>query len=80
MTVTPTPVPPAPTPTPVGGVKPGYLTTEFWLTVLAQVFLTLNSAGIWTYVHPQWVSLVVQGGVLGGYSVSRGWAKSGASG
>lgn len=57
--------------------KPGVLTTEFWLQLVAQVFLTLNSTGAWTYVHPQWASLIAQGGVLGAYTLSRGWAKSG---
>jgi hypothetical protein len=69
---------PTPTPPPVAGIKPGVRTTEFALTVLAQIFLTLNTAGVWVYVHPQWVSLVTQGAVLGGYSLSRGWAKSAA--
>ncbi len=75
MTVTP--VASSPTPTPTKVVKPGYLTTEFWLTALAQLFLTLNTAGVWHYVHPAWASMVVQGAVLGLYSLSRGWAKSG---
>lgn len=57
--------------------KPSWLTSEFWLTIVAQVFLTLNTTGAWTYVHPQWVSLITQGVVLGGYTLSRGWAKSG---
>lgn len=57
--------------------KPSVRTSEFWLQNLAQVFLTLNTTGIWTYVHPQWVSLIAQGIVLGAYTLSRGWAKSG---
>lgn len=75
MSTTPSPVQSAPSPPPT--VKDGVQTSEFWLHNVAQVFLTLNTVGIWTYVHPQWVSLVVQGAVLGAYSLSRGWAKSG---
>lgn len=76
MTLTPA-TPNAPPP-PSSSVKPGYRTTEFWLQNLAQVFLTLNTVGVWTYVHPQWVSLVTQGAVLGAYTLSRGWSKSNA--
>lgn len=62
---------------PVTRVKPGLLTTEFWLSLVASILLTLNSTGAWVYVHPQWASLVAQGAIIGGYTLSRGWAKSG---
>lgn len=61
------------------GVKPGVLTTEFWLNNIAQVVLFLNTAGVWKYVHPQWATLIVQGGVLGLYTISRAWVKGAAS-
>lgn len=57
--------------------KPSLATSEFWLHLIAQVFFTLNTTGAWTYVHPQWASLIAQGGILGAYTLSRGWAKSG---
>lgn len=62
---------------PVTRVKPGLLTTEFWLSLIASLFLTLNTTGAWTYVHPQWASLIAQGVIIGAYTFSRGWAKSG---
>jgi hypothetical protein len=74
MSTAPTP---APTQVPAPTVKDGVQTSEFWLHNVAQVFLTLNTTGVWVYVHPQWVSLIVQGVVLAGYTLSRGWAKSG---
>lgn len=55
----------------------GYRTSEFWLTAAAQVFLGLNTAHVWTYVRPQWATLIAQGVTIGLYSLSRGWAKSG---
>ena len=76
QTVSVTPNPPQSQPPPPPTVKDGIETSEFWLHNVAQVFLTLNTVGIWTYVHPQWASLIVQGGVLGAYTLSRGWAKS----
>lgn len=75
--VSATPVPSLSASTP--GVKPGVLTTEFWLQNVAQVVLFLNTSGAWVYVHPQWASLVVQGTVLGLYTLSRGWVKAGAA-
>jgi hypothetical protein len=56
--------------------KPSYKTSEAWLLVLAQVFFTLNTAGVWNYMPEKWSGLT-QAGVAGAYMLSRGWAKSG---
>lgn len=56
-----------------GAEKPGYLTSEFWLTVLVVVAATVLrltddiDADAW---------MVVAGGATGLYNVSRGLAKS----
>lgn len=79
MTVTvQTPIP-TPVVTTTPGVKPGLLTTEFWLQVLAQIFLTLNTSGAWNYLHPRWASLIAQGAILGAYTLSRSWVKAAAT-
>jgi len=59
------------------GVKPGYLTTEFWLTLLAQLIGILYQAGM---IHDgtvfgKIIALVVMALSAAGYAVSRGLAK-----
>jgi len=65
--------------------KPGYKTTEFWVTVAAKVVALLAALGVFT---PEQASTVTQavvqlGGVVGmvaasfGYSIARGSAKKG---
>ncbi len=65
--------------------KPGYKTTEFWLTVIAKVIALLAALGVFT---PEQASAVTKAsvqlaGVAGmvaaafGYSLSRGTAKKG---
>ena len=64
--------------------KPGYLTTEFWVTVLLQVvgFLALlgvftpDQASALTQALPQLGGLIVMVAGAFGYSLSRGTAKS----
>jgi hypothetical protein len=55
--------------------KPSVYTSEFWLVILGQVFFTLNTSHIWTYMSPKW-SGIIQGIILFGYLHSRGLAKS----
>lgn len=58
--------------------KPGTKTTEFWLTIAAQIIFSLNTLEIWTYMPTKWSGLI-QAAVLAAYTVSRGWAKSGVA-
>ena len=56
--------------------KPGYKTTEFWLTVVANIVIALDLAGAWTYVPNRYA--VVAGAIVNAaYAVSRGQAKQG---
>lgn len=62
------------------GVKPGYKTTEFWLTVLAQLisFAYMSGAiGAGTAID-QILGLIVSMLSAAGYTVARGQAKAGA--
>lgn len=58
--------------------KPGLQTTEFWLQILLQILLTLNTVGIWDYLPPRY-STFAQAILGAAYALSRGWAKSGVS-
>lgn len=58
-------------------VKPGYKTTEFWLSTVAALAGILYASGA---VHPggaadHWLGLLVSALSALGYSVSRGMAK-----
>lgn len=55
--------------------KPSIYTTEFWFNIVAQIFLTLNTTHAWSYMPAHW-SAIVQGIIMTGYMLSRGWAKS----
>ena len=56
--------------------KPGYLTTEFWTSVLSALYLILNSTGVVNQIPSKWsgVALAV---VTAAYALSRGAAKQG---
>lgn len=67
-------------------IKPGYKTTEFWVTVTAKAIALLAALGVFT---PEQASAVTQAitqlaGVVGvvaaafGYSLARGSAKKGS--
>lgn len=56
--------------------KPAIYTTEFWLTIIAQVIFLLNTVQVWTYMSQRWSGLI-QAIILAAYTLSRGWAKSG---
>jgi hypothetical protein len=53
--------------------KPGYLTSEFWLTVAVNAAALISA--IQSYLPPRW-SLVAGSLVTGLYAISRGWAKT----
>jgi len=63
--------------------KPGYKTTEFWVTVVCQLIGILALAGVFTAEQSaaltesitQIVGAVVMGASAFGYSLSRGNAK-----
>jgi len=58
--------------------KPAIYTTEFWVQIVLQVILTLNTLNIWNYVPNrfEWASVLAQA-ILGSfYMLSRGIAKN----
>lgn len=56
--------------------KPGYLTTEFWVTMFGNLSGLLNLVGAWDFVPNKWIVIALA--VLNGlYAVSRGQAKQG---
>lgn len=56
--------------------KPGYLTTEFWLTVLTGGITALNATGVMNQIPNKWAAIATA--IIGAaYSISRGQAKSG---
>ncbi len=57
-------------------VKPGYKTTEFWVTVLTYVVNLANVTGLWDWTS-NWHSGVLMGVAGAAYKVARGLAKSG---
>ncbi len=54
--------------------KPGIKTTEFWMQVVLQIVLLLNTIDVWTYM-PAKYSVLVQGILGAAYALSRGVAK-----
>lgn len=54
-------------------LKPGYLTTEFWLTVIVNVAALV--AALTKNLSPHWAAIgaTVSTGL---YAIARGWAKS----
>lgn len=57
-------------------VKPGYRTTEFWITALTYVINLLNITGAWDWVS-NWHSGLLMVIAAAAYKVSRGLAKAG---
>lgn len=55
-------------------MKPGYKTSEFWLTVLTTAWQLLNLSGVWDFV-PNAVSLGAATVSVASYAISRGLAK-----
>lgn len=56
--------------------KPGYKTTEFWVTAAALLVTTLQEAvGLFNITDPTVIK--VQGIIVAAYAVARGLAKAG---
>ncbi len=54
--------------------KPGLKTTEFWMQIVLQIVLLLNTVNVWNYMPPKYTVLIQ--GILGAaYALSRGVAK-----
>lgn len=54
--------------------KPGVTTTEFWMHLVLQIVLLLNTVNVWNYMPPHYTVLIQ--GILGAaYALSRGLAK-----
>lgn len=52
----------------------GIKTSEFWMHLLLQIVLMLNTIGVWKYMPPKYTVLVQ--GILGAfYAFARGLAK-----
>ncbi len=61
--------------------KPGYMTTEFWLTFLAMILTTLFAAGVFGEQSTVYRVLEIGAGILAalGYTVTRASVKKAAS-
>jgi len=58
--------------------KPGYKTTEFWLTILTNIVIGANLAGAFSGIPNRYAALVAAI-VNGAYAISRGQAKQGVA-
>lgn len=56
--------------------KPGFLTTEFWVTIITGLYLFANASGILEQVPNRWSALGMAF-ISGLYAVARGQAKQG---
>lgn len=64
-------------------VKPGYMTTEFWVTIIVQVvglaaaagYITPDQSGVLSDATVQLGGIVTMVAAAFGYSLSRGLAK-----
>jgi len=54
--------------------KPGIQTTEFWMHLILQIILLLNTVNIWDYM-PQKYTVLIQGVLGAAYALARGLAK-----
>lgn len=58
--------------------KPGYLTTEFWVTIFTNAYALGDVVGIWNTI-PDRYATILMAVVSGAYAASRGIAKSGVT-
>lgn len=56
--------------------KPGYLTTEFWVTIITGIYMALNTTGVLEEI-PDRYSAIALAIVGAAYTLSRGHAKNG---
>lgn len=64
------------TATTISETKPGYKTTEFWLTLILIVGGVLDETNAWHFMPHNWAAIGMAV-VAGAYSLSRGKAKQG---
>lgn len=56
--------------------KPGVYTTEFWVTIFANILGVVNLTGVWDFTSNKYAVLFMA--IISGlYTVGRGLAKSG---
>lgn len=56
--------------------KPGYLTTEFWVSIITGLYMFLNTTGVLDQIPDKYAGLLLA--IIGAaYTVSRGQAKNG---
>ena len=56
--------------------KPGYLTTEFWVSIFTGGLMVLNTTNVVDWIPNKWSAIALA--IIGAaYNVSRGQAKSG---
>lgn len=58
--------------------KPGYQTTEFWVSVLTGAYMVLNTTGLVSQVPDRWAAVALAI-ITAAYSVARGQAKQGVA-
>lgn len=56
--------------------KPGYLTTEFWVSIITGLYMFLNTTGVLDQIPNKYSGLLMSI-IAAAYAVSRGQAKSG---
>lgn len=56
--------------------KPGYLTTEFWTSILTGAYMVANTTGVVNQIPARW-STIALAIISAAYAVSRGNAKQG---
>jgi len=57
-------------------MRPGVLTSEFWVTIFTALYLVLNNAGVWQEIPTKW-SAIAMAIIVALYNMSRGVAKHG---
>lgn len=56
--------------------KPGYLTTEFWVSIITGAYMFFNTTGVLDQIPNKYSGLLLAI-ITGFYTVSRGVAKQG---
>ena len=56
--------------------KPGYLTTEFWVSILSGIYMVLNTTGLISQIPNKWAAVALAV-ITAAYTVARGVAKQG---
>lgn len=56
--------------------KPGYLTTEFWVSIISGLYLFFNTTGVLDQIPNKYSGLLLAL-ITAAYTVSRGIAKQG---